>query len=106
LPAIEGRRRERERPIVWEHEGNRAVRVGPWKLVSEHPGKWELYNMDEDRTELNDLAGGDPARIGEMAGIYEEWAERCGVLPWPVDPDQRPSNMRGEHTNISRLASR
>ncbi len=104
MPAIEGRRRER--PIVWEHEGNRAVRVGPWKLVGEHPGKWELYNMDEDRTELNDLAGGDPARVGEMATTYKDWAERCGVLPWPVDPDQRPSNVRGEHTNISRLGSR
>ena len=34
---------------------DRALRQGPWKLVSAKLGRWELYNLDEDRTETNDL---------------------------------------------------
>lgn len=82
LPALQGRTWERETPIFWEHEGNRAVRQGSWKLVSRHPGAWELYNMDEDRAELNDLAEGERGRVRAMAKLYDEWAARCDVLPW------------------------
>lgn len=73
---------ERERPLFWEHQGNRAVRMGHWKLVSKHPGDWELYDMAEDRTELVDLARGNRPHVEEMARAYDEWAERVGVLPW------------------------
>ncbi len=82
LPALEGRPWRREQPLFWEHEGNRAVRDGPWKLVCQHPGAWELYNMDEDRTELNDLADKNRERVHRMAALYDAWAGRCGVLPW------------------------
>ena len=48
--------------LYWEHEGNRAIRVGDWKLVSKFSaperGRWELYNLKQDRSELNDLAEG------------------------------------------------
>ena len=44
-------------PDLLGHEGNRAVRLGDWKLVSEGNSRWELYNMKHDRTELTDLAG-------------------------------------------------
>jgi len=82
MPLLRGGRWERTRPIFWEHEGNRAVRAGQWKLVSRHPGPWELYNMEEDRTEGRDLAAGDAARAAAMAAEYAEWAARCGVVPW------------------------
>jgi arylsulfatase len=81
-PALRGERWQRERPLFWEHEGNRAVRDGEWKLVSKHPGGWELYNMNEDRTELNDLAAADPDRVARMTAMYDEIASRAGVLPW------------------------
>ena len=42
LPVIEGQEWTRESPIFWEHEGNRAVRIGEWKLVSEYGLPWEL----------------------------------------------------------------
>jgi arylsulfatase len=83
LPLLKGQRWARERALCWEHEGNRAVRLANRKLVSAHPGAWELYDMDEDRTELRDLAAGDAPRVAHLAGLYEEWAERCGVRPWP-----------------------
>ena len=36
-PAFEGQSLRRTRPLFWEHEGNRAVRSGNWKLVSTFP---------------------------------------------------------------------
>ncbi len=71
-------------PLFWEHEGNRAVRAGDWKLVGGHGEKWQLYNLAEDRTELKDLAGEHADKVAELAGLYEGWAKRCGVVAWPV----------------------
>jgi len=80
--ALCGEAWERERPILWEHEGNRAVRDGRWKLVSKYPGDWKLHDMIEDRTELHDLAASNVPQVDKMVAMYGEWAERCGVLPW------------------------
>lgn len=77
---------DRPTPIFWEHEGNRAVRDGDWKLVSEGNTVWELYNMKEDRTELNDLSGKRPDVLSRMVEMYKEFALRAGALPWPVVP--------------------
>ena len=101
LPAIERRDWARERPIVWEHEGSRAVRQGQWKLVSAIGGGWELYDMERDRTELDDLYARNRPRARELERIYHEWAERCGVLPWSViNPDWNP-RMHGQSIHLS-----
>ena len=68
-------------PLFWEHEGNAAVRVGKWKLVRKYPTAWELYDMESDRTEMNDVAGKHPDRVRDMTAQYEVWANRCGVIP-------------------------
>ncbi len=70
-----------ERPLFWEHEGNAAVRLGRWKLVREYPGEWELYDMLEDRTETNDISAQRPDMVEHLGSQYEDWAERCGVIP-------------------------
>ena len=101
LSAADGRPWSREAPIFWEHEGNRAVRVGEWKLVAEHDGPWELYNMDEDRTELNDLAGGDADRVRQMAALWQGWADRANVVPWPANPVFPGFRMMGRNAHIA-----
>jgi arylsulfatase len=67
-------------PMFGEHEGNAAVRIGQWKLVKRYPFDWELYDLEADRTELNDLAAKHPARVADMAAQYDAWAARCGVI--------------------------
>ncbi len=70
--------------LAWEHEGNAAVRYGDWKTVRRGwQGSWELYNIADDRTELNNLADRQPARVQTMAAQWQSWAERTHVLPRP-----------------------
>ncbi len=92
LPIFEGRKRAGHDFIAWEHEGNRAIRQGDWKLVSKRPGDWELYNLAQDRTETNNLAESEPARVHSLSALWDGWAERCGVLPW----DQYQEMVRRE----------
>jgi arylsulfatase len=83
LPALAGQPIERD-GLFWEHEGNRAVRVGPWKLVAkERTGPWELYDLAADRTEMHNLAAEQPERVRDLATQWESWARRAPVLPWP-----------------------
>jgi arylsulfatase len=90
LPIFEGKTRPHPQPIFWEHEGNRAVRLGEWKLVARHGDKWELYNVETDRTEQNNLAANQPEKVKEMSALYDGWAARCNVLPPEQLPRVRP----------------
>jgi len=58
--------------LWWEHEGNRALRVGDWKVVAAgKDGPWELYNLGEDRTETRNLAGMHPEKLRELVRRWE-----------------------------------
>lgn len=85
--------------IFWEHEGNRAIRVGKWKLISEADLKnsflfdkvdeldlknWELYDMESDRTETHNLADQYPDIVKNMAGKWYQWAKIANVIPKPI----------------------
>lgn len=88
LPLLRGESQCRQSPIFWEHQGNCAVRDGKWKLVygrcEEGNDEWELYDMDKDRTELNNLASQHKDRVEQMIRMWKEWAERVGVKSWPL----------------------
>lgn len=81
-PLLEGRTPAPREALCWEHEGNRAVRMGRFKLVARHGAAWELYDMEVDRSELTDLGAQDPERVAAMAATYAAWARRVGVVPW------------------------
>jgi arylsulfatase len=77
---------ERSKPIFFEHEGNRAVRDGKWKAVSRHLEPWALYDMEKDRTEVNDLSETYPDKLERYKQLYKEWAVRTHVDEWPGGP--------------------
>ena len=83
VPLFEGKTWKGHDALFFEHEGNRAVRQGEWKLVSQKPdNKWELYNTGTDRSELNDLSAKYPERVKAMAALYDAWAQHAGVIPF------------------------
>lgn len=78
--------------ICWDHEMNKAVRMGKWKLVSEaellknmkyKSSPWELYDISNDRSEIHDLAAQHPDLVKKMNDIWDAYAKRCNVLPSP-----------------------
>jgi arylsulfatase len=71
-------------PIFWEHEGNRAVRAGKWKLVAKHHQPWELYDISVDRCERNNLASKEIEKLTEMIELYRSYEQRALVAPWPL----------------------
>lgn len=75
-----------ERAIFWEHEGNKAVRYGKHKLVSKWSKNaeyaWELYDMETDRSETNNLANEMPEKVTALENMWMSWAKKVGVRNW------------------------
>lgn len=79
-PAFQGQPLNRKAPLFFEYNKGKAIRDGKYKLVAKPKGPWELYNMETDRTELNNLASKNPEKGKELASRYEAWAKWCNVI--------------------------
>jgi arylsulfatase len=75
LPDFSGQRKEGPRTLGWATSGNRAIRMGRWKLVSTKDRPWELYDLAKDRTELDDLAQQHPERVRALTDAFDRWRE-------------------------------
>lgn len=80
----------RTNPIIVEHEGNKMLRDGDWKIAREYElvngresteeeNPWRLYNLRTNPTEMTDLATQEPARLKSMVDKYKAWADHIGV---------------------------
>jgi arylsulfatase len=81
-PAFEGGKLARTQPIFWEHEGNKAVRDGKWKLVQRHRLPWQLFDMEADRTEQRDVIAQYPEVAARLEAAWSAWAQRTYVDDW------------------------
>ncbi|WP_282609510.1 arylsulfatase [Pelagibius sp. Alg239-R121] len=99
MPLLSGKDWQREQPIFWEHEGNCAIRQGQFKLVRTHGSEWELYDMEADRTELNNLADRNAPLEAGLKNQYADWATKTGVEAWDqiLPRLQKAWNMENIH---------
>jgi arylsulfatase A-like enzyme len=86
VAMLKGNAGSANRTFCWEHEGYRAIRLGRWKLVSSNSAtsQWELYDIETDRTESNNLASTHPEIARKLTAEYNRWAARCGVIDHAV----------------------
>ena len=78
-----------QREIFFEYNNRRAVRSGPWKILSSSAnGSWSLYNLEDDPIEVTNLAGTYPKIVQQLSERYELWetsvGHQSGSLPNPT----------------------
>ncbi len=92
-PLIKGENQQREKSIYLKYASNKGIIDGNMKLVSARKGPWELYDLDKDPTELNDLAYDRPDKVVELSEKWIEIAKKDGnsvqdsgvnkeMIPW------------------------
>ncbi len=84
VPVFDGNFRKGHDALFNEHFGARYVRFGDWKLVSrsnKNEDDWHLFNIKNDPTELNDVAGKNPERVEHLENLWKEWANNNNVFP-------------------------
>ncbi|RZK21483.1 MAG: arylsulfatase [Pedobacter sp.] len=86
---------QRSEPLFWERAGNRAARLGKWKLVSHWPSyAWELYNLEDDRGETQNIAAKNHELVSKLSVKYFEWAKKTGVVDFKILEDKEPQSMK------------
>ncbi len=74
LPSINGKAQDEPAYLVSGfQERFRMFRQGDFKIVKKNNEAWELYDLQEDRTELNDLASTRPEKVKDMESAYIQW---------------------------------
>ena len=86
--------------LWWEHEGNRAIRVGDSKLVAAKDGPWELYDLATDRTETQDHAADNPAMVQELS---QRWQRRWDEFIALAHADQKTGQATGAVRPVKEL---
>jgi arylsulfatase len=81
--------------LWWLHEGNRAIRVGDWKLVAAKGDPWALYDLAADRAEQTDLSATRPDRARDLASRWQAQADAfAALLAKEPPPPARPKAQR------------
>lgn len=90
--------------LWWFHEGNRAIRVGDFKLVAAKNNPWELYDLSDDRAESNNLITHYPAKAADLKEQWEEQLRQISEIAI-LTPQKKKSEKKGESKNRSSKTS-
>ena len=85
--------------LWWYHEGNRALRVGDWKLVAAKGDPWELYDLRMDRAEQNNLAAKMSDKVKELERVWQEQTDRFTELARKTLAEQRQPAAKAKKLN-------
>jgi len=82
LPVLQnGTDSARLKPIFWQWANGTAIRVGKWKAVSltvKNVPVYQLFDMEADRNETNDLKLSNPTKFAELKALYDNWIVTVG----------------------------
>jgi len=98
LPLLKRSGKFRRDAIFWHYPHYHhsrpagAIRQGDWKLIEFYEdGRVELYNLQDDIGEKNDLAKRMPKKAAELRSKFAAWRKSVGAkMPWP-NPDYNPA---------------
>ena len=79
VPTFSGKKLIRTNPLFFQYGSWQAIRENQWKLVQRKQEPWQLYDLDQDRTETRDLAGESSERVKNMKKSWDGWASEVGV---------------------------
>ena len=84
LPVLQnGTDSARLKPIFWQWANGTAIRVGKWKAVSltvKNVPVYQLFDMEADRNETNDLKLSNPTKFAELKALYDNWIATVGNI--------------------------
>ncbi len=78
LPVFNNAARPRKKPLFWQWSKGKAVLKSKWKLVS-WKDNWELFDLEKDKTETNDLSAKHPEVVNELKMIHTNWLQHCST---------------------------
>ncbi|EMI22703.1 arylsulfatase [Rhodopirellula maiorica SM1] len=96
-PLLRGESLESRPPIHLLFAADRGLRDGDWKLVSFQSEAWELYNVAEDRCELNNLADQHPERLNRMIATWNEMAKDVVHAPAKASMPVKEASLPHRH---------
>jgi arylsulfatase A-like enzyme len=66
--------------LWWGHEGNRAIRIGDWKLVADKNSPWELYELRSDPAETRNVADSHPDTVQDLEKAWHARAKEFAAM--------------------------
>ena len=82
VPLLKGNRLQRAKPLFFQYGSWQSIRDKQWKLVQQKSNPWELYDLNRDRTETENLASQHPERVAEMKRQWHSWYRDCTGKDW------------------------
>ncbi|MGQ8338928.1 arylsulfatase [Sunxiuqinia sp. A32] len=79
MPLLLGETTSIHDTLYWEHQRGRAIRTAEWKMSALPNKDWELFNINEDHTEMNDLSDQYPEKVAELDKAWKKWATDLNI---------------------------